>query len=219
MVLRIALPAPEIARHRWPEPDLSGHEALVRREWGLAAWGWMAAWCPKTLAAMEDPVAHFTAMDDRLTAEQLRVREATPLLRGETPGEFQFRVSDLVEAKARAERPPPEVERPVWDREWSDVIRYRHPLERGPDGKWLGGRQERCVTTLGRLAAEMLGMWTQADDARTHLVAPSVMQSILDRMEPLSRHLVWDAAARKARKVHPTDPEYQQLRNYPSPPY
>ena len=219
MVLRIALPTPEIARHRWPEPDLSGHEAMVRREWGLAAWGWMATWCPKTLAAIPDPVAHFTAMDDRLTAEQLRLREATPLLRGETPGEFQFRVSDLVEAKARAEWPPPEVERPVWDREWSDVIRYRHPLERGPDGKWLAGRQERCMTTLGRLAAEMLGMWTQEDDARTHLVAPSVMQSILDRMEPLSRHLVWDAAARKARKVHPTDPEYQQLRNYTSPPY
>ena len=219
MALRIALPAPEIARHRWPEPDLSGHEAMVRREWGMAAWGWMAAWCPKTLAAIPDPVAHFTAVDDRLTAEQVRLREATPLAAGETPGEFQFRLSDLVEEKARAEWPPPEVERPVWDREWSDVIRYRHPLERGPNGKWLGGRQEQCVTTLGRLATEMLGMWTQDDDARTHLVAPSVCQSILDRMEPLSRHLVWDAAARKARKVHPTDPEYQQLRNYPSPPY
>ena len=121
--------------------DLSGHEAMVRREWGMAAWAWMAEWCPTSLAAMPDPVAHFTAIDNRLRAEQVRLRETTPLLAGETPGAFQFRVSDLVKEQARAERPPPEVERPVWDREWSDVIRYRHPMERRADGTWLRGRR------------------------------------------------------------------------------
>ena len=55
MVLRIALPAPEIAHYRWPEPDLSGHVAMVWREWGLAAWGRMAAWCPKDAGGDSGP--------------------------------------------------------------------------------------------------------------------------------------------------------------------
>ena len=219
MTLRIALPAPEIARYRWPDPALSGRLAMVSREWGMTEWEWMAEWCPLTLAAIPDPVEHFKAVDRRLTAEEIRLSETTPKHPGETPGAFQFRVFDLVEEQALAARPEPEVERPVWGREWSDVIHYRHPTRQGPDGKWLAHSEEQCATTLPRLRMEMLYIWTQEDDERTHLLAPSVCQSILDQMKPLTRHLIWDAAARLTRKVFPTEPEYQPLRDYPSPPY
>ena len=214
MPLRIALPPSDVERYRWPDPDLAGRADLAAMAWGLRAWEWMAQWCPTALATISDPAAHFAALDEQIRAEEVRLLESTPAA-------FQDRVDDQVASKWV--KLPPEVDEPVWDPEWSDVIRYREPIRQlTEDGEWLELGRERAEAALPQLAIAMLRMWTQDDDERTYLLPPSEMQGLLDRMsrkDPLALHLLWDRAARRARTVFPTDPEYKKLRDYPSPPY
>ena len=218
MVLQITLPSPDVAHCRWPEPqhypDLDEHTT----PWGSAAWEWMATWCPKSLAQIADPSRHFIELDSLATAEEQRIHQALVRAGVDYP---DIRAEEAVEAEWV--RIPKEVDRPVWEPTWHDVVEMTVPHFRDNwDGTFTLVFVEEAVATISKLADDILMLWTQ--DPHDHqrdgtLAAPAVMQGILDnQLSPLYRHLIWDLAARRARLFHPHDPRYHQLRQYPTPP-
>ena len=122
MVLRIVLPPPDVAYCRWPSPhywpDLDEHT----QRWGLAAWEWMATWCPMSLAQIPDPVGYFTELDRLASAEEQRIHQALVRARVDHP---DIRAEEAVEAEWV--RIPKEVETPVWEPTWPDLVKVTIP--------------------------------------------------------------------------------------------
>lgn len=217
MVLRIVLPPPEVAHCRWPDPnywpDLDEHT----NRWGLAAWEWMATWCPKSLAQIPSPTDYFTELDRLATAEEERIHQALARAGAEYA---DICAEEAVEAEWV--KLPKEVSTPVWEPTWPDLVRVTVPHYRDyGDGTFAVAFVEDAVARIHNLANDILSLWVQPavnHDRDGTLAAPAPMQGILDtQLTPLYRHLIWDLAAREARKYHAEDPRYQQLHNYPTP--
>lgn len=100
---------------------------------------------------------------------------------------------------------------------------HRPPLPGLWDGTFAVAFVEDAVASIHKLADDILLLWVQPADNHDRdgtLAAPAPIQGILDsQLTPLYRHLIWDLAAREARKYRPDDPRYQQLHNYPTPTY
>ena len=192
--------------------------------WGREAWEWMATWCPHSLAEIGDPAGYFARLDAAMDAEETSIRSA---LRNRAAAGVD--AGWLAERAVRAEwvTLSREVNTPVWSPEWSPTVRVTLPAlsQRNWDGSTTVLETEDVTFDLDELAVEVLDLWTQdpADHHERYLLewmSPHTMQQVLDRqLTALYRHLVWDLAAREARRLHPDDPRYTQLRAYPSPPY
>ena len=219
MVLRIVPPPPDVAHCRWPGqrywPDLDEHT----QRWGLAAWEWMATWCPMSLSQITDPVAYFTELDGLASAEERFIHQALARAGVDYP---DICAEEAVEAEWV--RIPKEVETPVWEPTWPDLVRVTAPHFRDyRDGTFALAFVENTTTSIHKLAEDVLLLWVQDPDHLERdgtLAAPAPMQGILDtQLSPLYRHLIWDLAARDARHSHPHDTRYRQLHDYPAPTY
>ena len=121
----------------------------------------------------------------------------------------------------------PEVNTPVWSPEWSPTVTVTLPVRsrRNWDGSTTVVETEDVTFGLDELAEVVLELWTQdpADHYERYLLewmSPHTLQQVLEgQLGVLYRHLVWDLAAREARRHFPDDVRYTQLRAYPSPPY
>lgn len=219
MVLRVVPPSPDVAHCRWPDPhcwpDLDEH----RHRWGLAAWEWMATWCPTSLAQIPDPVGYFTELDRLASAEEQRIHQALVRAGVDFPDTC---AEEAVEAEWV--RLPKEVETPVWEPTWPDLVKVTVPHFRDyGDGTFAPAFVEDTVASIHKLADDIVLLWVQDPDNHDRdgtLAAPAPMQGILDnQLTPLYRHLVWDLAAREVRQHHSHDARYRQLHDYPTPTY
>ena len=223
MVLRIVLPPGGVAHCRWPSPEhLPDPDSEMI--WGAEAWEWMAVWCPHSLARIADPAAYFARLDAQMETEETSIRRA---LRRRTAAGVD--AGRLAERAVRAEWVTlgPEVNTPVWSPDWSPTVTTTLPVRsrRNWGGSTTVLETEDVIFGLDELAEVVLELWTQdpADHHERYLLewmSPHTMQQVLDRqLDVLYRHLVWDLAAREARRHYPHDARYTQLRAYPSPPY
>ena len=210
-------PTPDVAHCRWPGPyqwpDLDEHT----QRWGLAAWEWMATWCPVSLAQIPGPVGYFTKLDRLASAEEKRIHQALVRAGVDYP---DIGAEEAVEAEWV--RIPKEVETPVWEPTWPDLVRVTVPHFRDyGDGTFALAFVENAITSIHKLAEDVLLLWVQDPDHLERdgtLAAPAPMQGILDnQLSPLYRHLIWDLAARDARHSLPHDARYRQLHDYPAP--
>lgn len=212
MLTVVLPPSPEIARCRIPEHvKLYGIGGM-----GTAAWKWMAMWCPRQLAAIDDPETHFKALDKTLwqilkeseihIADELGVTDLNdPEQMGE-PQEIAWEKLRRDWIEVCKEEPTP-----VWDPEWAEF--------EIPYGENLWGRDEGLP--LDMVATEVfehigpVKLWWPREQRQRQR---ELQQIIHEEMSPLGRHLTFDMAARMARRMNPPRPEMIALVTTQAPP-